>query len=97
MKELENTLYVRMLGGFSLRWNGQLVAGGSKASDSQSESLLQILIHGGEDFHVDPVQFQNEIQIFFFHISYLYFHGFDRTSLFFVDNHTPEYSDPQGG
>ena len=49
MKELENTLYVRMLGGFSLRWNGQLVAGGSKASDSQSESLLQILIHEGEE------------------------------------------------
>ena len=49
MKELENTLSVRMLGGFSLRWNGQLVAGGSKASDSQSESLLQILIHEGEE------------------------------------------------
>ena len=48
MKESENVLYVRMLGGFSLRWNGKLVAGGSKASDSQSECLLQILIHGGQ-------------------------------------------------
>ena len=38
-------LYVRMLGGFSLRWNGKLIAGGSKASDSQLTSLLQILIH----------------------------------------------------
>ncbi len=48
MEELENVLYVRMLGGFSLRWNGQLVAGGSKANDSQSACLLQILIHEGE-------------------------------------------------
>ena len=45
MKEQENVLYVRMLGGFSLRWNGKLIAGGSKASDSQNASLLQILIH----------------------------------------------------
>ncbi len=48
MKERENVLYVRTLGGFSLRWNGQLVAGGSKANDSQSACLLQILIHSGE-------------------------------------------------
>ena len=48
MKEQENVLYVRMLGGFSLRWNGKLVAGGSKASDSQNASLLQLLIHEGE-------------------------------------------------
>ena len=38
-------LYVRMLGGFSIRWNGKLIAGGSKASESQLTSLLQILIH----------------------------------------------------
>ena len=38
-------LYVRMLGGFSMRWNGKLIAGGSKASESQLTSLLQILIH----------------------------------------------------
>ncbi len=37
-----------MLGGFSLRWNGRLVAGGSKAIDSQNTSLLQVLIHEKE-------------------------------------------------
>ena len=41
----QNVLYVRMLGGFSIRWNGKLIAGGSKASESQLTSLLQILIH----------------------------------------------------
>ena len=41
----ENVLYVRMLGGYSVRFNGKLIAGGSKASDSQFTSLLQILIH----------------------------------------------------
>ena len=41
----ENVLYVRMLGGFSVQWNGTLVAGGSKANDSQFAYLLQILIH----------------------------------------------------
>ena len=40
-----NVLYVRMLGGFSVLWNGKLIAGGSKASDSQLTCLLQILIH----------------------------------------------------
>ena len=43
-----NVLYVRMLGGFSMRWNGKLIAGGSKASESQYTSLLQILIHNRE-------------------------------------------------
>lgn len=47
-KETRDTLYVRMLGGFSMRWNGELLAGGSKANDSQSAYLLQILIHSGE-------------------------------------------------
>ena len=40
-----DTLYVRMLGGFSVLWNGNLIAGGSKAVDSQMSDLLQILIH----------------------------------------------------
>jgi len=40
-----DVLYVRMLGGFSLQWNGKLLAGGSKASESQFTYLLQILIH----------------------------------------------------
>ena len=43
-----DVLYVRMLGGFSVTWNGALVAGGSKASESQFTYLLQILIHSGE-------------------------------------------------
>ena len=43
-----NVLYVRMLGGFSVRWNGKLIAGGSKASDSQLTCLLQILMHNRE-------------------------------------------------
>ncbi|MDO4852035.1 MAG: bacterial transcriptional activator domain-containing protein [Clostridia bacterium] len=49
MAEAENVLYVRMLGGFSLRWNGALIAGGSKANDSQNAYLLQILIHSGKN------------------------------------------------
>lgn len=43
-----NVLYVRMLGGFSVRWNGKLIAGGSKAGDSQLTCLLQILMHNRE-------------------------------------------------
>ena len=43
-----NSLYVRMLGGFSVRWNGKLIAGGSKANESQLTSLLQILLHNRE-------------------------------------------------
>ena len=43
-----NILYVRMLGGFSVRWNGKLIAGGSKASESQLTGLLQILIRNRE-------------------------------------------------
>lgn len=46
-EELQNVLYVRMLGGFAMRWNGELLVGGSKANDSQSANLLQILIHSG--------------------------------------------------
>ncbi len=41
-------LYVRMLGGFSVQWNGKLIVGGSRASDSQSAYLMQILIHNRE-------------------------------------------------
>ena len=41
----ENVLYVRMLGGFSVQWNGKLIAGGAKANNSQFAYLLQILIH----------------------------------------------------
>ena len=46
MTEAEkDVLYVRMLGGFSVQWNGKLIAGGSKANSSQFAYLLQILIH----------------------------------------------------
>ncbi len=44
-EEKKDTLYIRMFGSFSVRYNGKLIAGGSKASDSQSVNLLQILIH----------------------------------------------------
>ena len=44
-----DVLYVRMLGGFSIQYNGKLIAGGSKASDSQFTDLLQILIHSGDN------------------------------------------------
>lgn len=44
----ENVLYVRMLGGFSVQWNGKLIAGGSKSNNSQFAYLLQILIHNRE-------------------------------------------------
>lgn len=45
---MENVLTVRMLGGFSVVWNGKLIAGGSKYVDSQNLALLQILIHHRE-------------------------------------------------
>ena len=43
-----DVLYVRMLGGFSILWNGKLVSGGSKGSESQMSDLLQILLHDRE-------------------------------------------------
>lgn len=45
MEGKRDVLQVRMLGGFSMTWNGALIAGGSKASESQYTYLLQILIH----------------------------------------------------
>ena len=48
-EEKRDVLYVRMLGGFAMRWNGELLAGGSKANDSQSAYLLQILIHSAQN------------------------------------------------
>ena len=44
----EKDVFVRMLGGFSIQYNGKLIAGGSKANESQSVYLLQILIHARE-------------------------------------------------
>ena len=43
-EEKENVLYIRTFGGFSVRWNGKLIAGGSKANNSQATNLLQILL-----------------------------------------------------
>lgn len=43
--QMDGVLYVRMLGGFSVQYNGRLIAGGSKANGSQFAYLLQILIH----------------------------------------------------
>ena len=40
-----DVLYARMLGGFTLKYNGALIAGGSKFSESQFIYLLQILLH----------------------------------------------------
>ena len=45
----KDVLYVRMLGGFSVSYNGKLIAGGSKAYDSQLSYLLMILIHNREN------------------------------------------------
>ena len=46
-EDRQDVMYVRMLGGFSVRYNGRLIAGGSKATESQFTWLLQILLHSG--------------------------------------------------
>lgn len=43
-----DVLYVKMLGGFSMSYNGKVIAGSSKSSISQNNALLQILIHSRE-------------------------------------------------
>lgn len=43
-----DVLYVKMLGGFSMSYNGKMIAGSSKSSVSQNNALLQILIHARE-------------------------------------------------
>ncbi len=45
LEKKENVLYVYTLGGFHMEWNGLRLAGGAKATDSQSAYLLQLLIH----------------------------------------------------
>lgn len=44
----KDVLYVKMLGGFSMSYNGKTIAGSSKSSISQNNALLQILIHARE-------------------------------------------------
>ena len=41
----DKTLKVRMLGGFSLSWEGRDLTAGSKSEDTQLARMLQILIH----------------------------------------------------
>lgn len=41
----EDTLYVQMLGGFSMTWNGVQIAGGSKVKETQFAYLMQLLLH----------------------------------------------------
>lgn len=41
----ENVLYVQMFGGFSIFWNGKIVVGGGKSSESQFAYLMQLLLH----------------------------------------------------
>lgn len=41
----ENTLYVQMFGGFSMTWNGKLLTGGAKSSETQFVYLMQLLLH----------------------------------------------------
>ena len=43
-----DVLYVKMLGGFSMSYNGKTIVGSSKSSISQNNALLQILIHSRE-------------------------------------------------
>ena len=43
-----DVLYVKMLGGFSMSYNGKTIAGSSKSSISQNNALLQIRIHARE-------------------------------------------------
>lgn len=44
----DNILRVKMLGGFSMSYNGKTIVGSSKSSISQNSALLQIIIHSGK-------------------------------------------------
>lgn len=47
MKDNDDVLKVRMLGGFSMVWNGQTLMGGTHSDDTQLARLLQVLLHYG--------------------------------------------------
>jgi len=49
MSEEENVLYVQMFGNFAMTWNGRLVAGGSRSSETQFAYLMQLLLHSGKN------------------------------------------------
>ncbi len=48
MEEQKDVLYVRMFGRFSISWNGRLIAGGAKSSETQFSYLMQLLLHNKE-------------------------------------------------
>lgn len=43
--EEDNILHVQMFGSFSMVWNGQYLAGGSRSSETQFAYLMQLLLH----------------------------------------------------
>ncbi len=46
--DIENVLIVKTLGGFEVSWNGNHACSGTKARDSQTTRLLQIILHNRE-------------------------------------------------
>ena len=46
--ERRDVLYVKTFGVFSMRYNGKLITGKSKSSESQFVYLMQILLHYGQ-------------------------------------------------
>ena len=48
LERTREVLHIKMLGGFSMSYNGKTIVGSSKSSISQNNALLQILIHSRE-------------------------------------------------
>ncbi len=48
-EEKNQGLYVRMLGGFALYWNGRLLTGGTEEQDGSFSGLLQYFLHNGRE------------------------------------------------
>lgn len=44
----KDTLYIKTFGGFSMTWNGKLLTGSIKSSESQFVYLMQLLLHNHE-------------------------------------------------
>lgn len=44
----DNRLHVRTFGGYSLEWNGVLIAGAARSGESQFTWLMQVLLHNRE-------------------------------------------------
>ncbi|MCM1025829.1 MAG: hypothetical protein NC432_05310 [Roseburia sp.] len=49
MIQEDGTLYVQMFNGFAMFWNGELVTGSAKSSESQFMYLMQLLLHNRRD------------------------------------------------